>query len=152
MNQKQTLTINKKIRELREKLDKKEVDALKLDLTERVAVHLDRFSPTCKTCMEGLAKLKTDLILLANSQSISDKDQLDHQGLVEDLSKHLREEHSMKQEGTGVAFGLAIGIGVGVILGIVFNSLPSGIAVGVAIGLTMGNRLDKQSKKNGTLI
>lgn len=141
------------LRELAEKVGKKEAKRLKLKRMERV-VALLQSQAECEHCGQLLHELGQHLGDLVNSGGQLEKEDLNrHYQKLEAVVSHLQKCHQMVSEGHYVSIYLSLGLALGVSFGLtIFDNLALGLAIGLSLGVAVGTAKDEAAKKKGLQI
>ncbi|MFC4388936.1 hypothetical protein ACFOZ1_14125 [Gracilibacillus marinus] len=138
-----------KIDHLHSQLDKKQAQAVELDLLKRITIRLDSFD--CTVCTEAHSDIEEYVHYLEDHNDAIDKERLkDYRKRIEKIKTHLLKEHGLIEEGYYLSIYMSIGMSFGLIFGmIISDNLALGLPIGLAIGLAIGVAIDADYKKKG---
>ena len=137
---------------LRNEVDEKLAERLKLDLLERIYKRLYSFD--CNECNKYLNELDDQVRELRNKRGLLDKEELkQHTKKIEAMKLHLQKDHKLVPEGHYTSIYISIGVSLGLIFGLtLFHNLALGLPIGMAVGVGVGSGLDADAKKKGKVI
>ncbi|MBU3227096.1 hypothetical protein [Clostridium algidicarnis] len=137
---------------LRNEVDEKLAERLKLDLLERIYKRLYSFD--CNECNKVINELDDQVRELRNKKGLLDKEELkQHIKKIEAMKLHLQKEHKLVPEGYYTSIYISIGVSLGLIFGLtLFHNVALGLPIGMAVGVGVGSGLDADAKKKGKVI
>ena len=153
MSDSQLIRIQKLVQKLKATHTEEEIKDLKVEETERLSSHLNKHSDSCKTCQTHLDLLESNLVTWVTQEDISKQQQKEHKKQLDESRLHLKKEHQMVDENTGLALGISLGLSIGTALGLlIFKNVALGIGPGIAIGVAIGAGIDENYKKEGRVL
>lgn len=143
--------ISQEILLLKSTLPKSDVKKYQVNMILHCAQKVDKFAPTCRTCLRYQGDIKKMTEYLKRLPKMSADDQKDYLRKGNIIGEHLQAQHKLNIEGKyfgwGAVIGAAFGGGVSWAAdGYLYIALPVGLGIGCLIGWLFEKKAREEGK------